>query len=235
LGIWPNIELFRQLTYFKTQMVETVPMICGTASFYTRKTADFPGIKGKESCKKWQRSFFYVKNLKEGVDHINLPPFDTNGPKRDSWSAILPRPAPEMEKILQWISTLQTEGGLQPPDLLLAILVARVLPLQRRSHKMCFLGSARDPTRHSTRTLSVLEVARKANRIADVKLQASWTWGLEPHDRDNPIAEVSLSGLASVSPPCDSDHLTLVYLARAELVCSADHGEFGLAPSRLCR
>jgi hypothetical protein len=28
-------------------------------------------------------------------------------------------------------------------------------------------------------------VARKANRIADVKLQASWMWGLEPHDRDN--------------------------------------------------
>jgi hypothetical protein len=46
-----------------------------------------------------------------------------------------------------------------------------------------------------------LEVARKANRIADVKLQASWTWGLEPHDRDNPIAEVSLPGLVFVFPP----------------------------------
>jgi hypothetical protein len=196
---------------------------------------DFPGIKGKESCKKWQRSFFYVKILMEGTDHINLPPFDVNGPEWDSWSASLARPSPEMEKILQRISTLQTEGGLQPPDLLLAFLVARVSPLQRRSHKMCFLGSARDPTRHSSKTLSALEVARKANRIADVKLQASWTWGLEPHDRDNPIAEVSLPGLASVSPPCDSDHLTLVYLARAELVCFADRGEFGPAPGRLCR
>jgi hypothetical protein len=106
-----------------------------------------------------------------------------------------------MEKILQRISTLQTEGSLQPPDLLLAFLVARVLPLQLRSHKMCFLGSARDPTRHSSKTLSALEVAQKANRIADVKLQASWTWGLEPHDRDNPISEVSLPVLASVSPP----------------------------------
>jgi hypothetical protein len=210
-------------------------VICGIASFYARKTADFPGIKGKESCKKWQRSFFYVKNLKEGADHINLPPFDANRPKRDSWSAPLACPAPEMEKILQRISTLQTEGGLQPPDLLLAFLVARMSPLQRRSHKMCFLGSARDPTRHSSKTLSALEVARKANRIADVKLQASWTWGLEPHDRDNPIAKVSFPGLASVSPPCDSDHLTLVYLARAELVCFADRREFGPAPSWLCR
>jgi hypothetical protein len=54
--------------------------VCGTASFYTCKTTDFPGLKGKESCKKWPRSFFYVKNLKEGADYINLPPFDASRP-----------------------------------------------------------------------------------------------------------------------------------------------------------
>jgi hypothetical protein len=201
LGIWPNVELFRRLIYFKTQTADVVPIVSGTASFYARKTADFPGLKGKESCKKWQRSFFYVKNLKEGADNINLPPFEANGPERDSWSAPLPRPAPDMEKILQRISALQKDGGLRPPDLLLAFLVARVSPLQRRSHKMCFLGSARDPTRHSSRTLSATEVAQKANRVADVKLQASWKWGLKPYDRDNPIAEVHSPGLASVSLP----------------------------------
>jgi hypothetical protein len=93
------------------------------------------------------------------------------------------------------------EGGLEPADLLLTFRVARVSPLQRRSHKMCFLGSARDPTRHSSKAMSALEVARKVNRIADVKLQASWMWGLEPHDRGNPIAEVSLPDLAPVAPP----------------------------------
>jgi hypothetical protein len=235
-GIWPNIELFRRLINFKTQTAETVPVICGTASFYARKTADFPGIKGKKSCKKWQRSFFYVKNLKEGEDHINLPPFAVGGPERANWSAALPRLSPDMEEILLWITTLQTEGGLEPTDLLLAFLVARVSPLQRRSHKMCFLGSARDPTRHSSKSLSALEVARKANHIADVKLQASWTWGLEPHDRDNPIAEVSSLDLAPILLPlCDSDLLTSVYLVRAELVCPAGGGEFDPVPSRLCR
>jgi hypothetical protein len=198
LGIWPNIELFHRLIFFKTQTVETVPVICGTASFYARKSADFPGIKGKESCKKWQRSFFYMKNLKEGKDHINLPPFEVGGLEQDNWSAAPPRPSPDMEEILKRITTLQMEGGLEPTDLLLAFLVARVSPLQCRSHKMCFLGSARDPTRHSSKALSTLEMARKANHIADVKLQASWTWGLEPHDRDNPIAEVSSSDLAPV-------------------------------------
>jgi hypothetical protein len=210
--------------------------VCGTASFYVRKTADFPGLKGKESCKKWQRSFFYVKNLKEGADHINLPPFDANGPERDSWSAPLPRPAPDMEKILQRVTALQKEGGLKPSDLLLAFLDARVSPLQRRSHKMCFLGSARDPTRHSSRALTATEVAQKANRIAYVKLPASWTWGLKPYDRSNPIAEVRLPGSASVSPPLRRfDHLTFICLVQAELVYSADCRELGPASSQLCR
>jgi hypothetical protein len=201
LSIWPNVELFRRLIYFKTQTADAVPVVCGTASFYTCKTANFPRLKGKESCKKWQRSFFYVKNLKEGADHIKLLPFDANGPERDSWSAPLPRPAPDVEKILQRISALQKDGGLKPPDLLLAFLVARVSPLQRRSHKMCFLGLARDPTRHSSRALSATEMAQKVNRVADVKLPASWKWGLKPHDRSNPIAEVRLPGLATASPP----------------------------------
>jgi hypothetical protein len=201
LGVWPNIELFHRLIYFKTQMADSIPVVCRAASFYACKTADFPGLKGKESCKKWQRSFFYMKNLKKEADYINLPPFDTNGPgERDSWSAPLPRPAPDVVKILQRITALQKEGGLKPSDLLLAFLNARVSPLQHRSHKMCFLGSARDPTRHSSRALTVVEVAQKANRIANVKLPASWAWGLRPYDRGNPVAKVRLSSLDSVSP-----------------------------------
>jgi hypothetical protein len=101
LGIWPNVKLFQRLIYFKTEMTDSLLVVCRAASFYTCKTADFPGLKGKESCKKWQCSFFYVKNLKKGDDHINLPPFDASGPgERDSWSASLPRPSPDMVKIL---------------------------------------------------------------------------------------------------------------------------------------
>jgi hypothetical protein len=97
--------------------------------------------------------------------------------------------------MLQRITALQKEGNLKPSDLLLAFLDACVSPLQRRSHKMCFLGSARDPTRHSSRTLAAVEVAQKANRITEVKLPDTWTWALRPYDRDNPIAEVCLIGL----------------------------------------
>jgi hypothetical protein len=66
LGIWPNVKLFRWLIYFKTQTADSIPVVCGAASFYACKSTDFPGLKGKESYKKWQRFFFYVKNLKKG-------------------------------------------------------------------------------------------------------------------------------------------------------------------------
>jgi hypothetical protein len=221
LGIWPNVEPFHRLIYFKTQTAETIHVVCGTASFYAHKTVDFSRLKGKESYKKWQRSFFYVKNLKEGVDHINLPPFDTNGPERDSWSVALPPTVLDMEQILQRISAMQKDGGLKPHDLLLAFLVARVLALQCRSHKMCFLGSARDPTRHSSKELLAIKVVRKVNRIANVKLWALWKWGLKPHDRYNPIAEVRLPGLVFISPPSrfGSSDLCLSGLGRTCLLC----------------
>jgi hypothetical protein len=81
-------------------------VICGAASLYARKTASFPGLRGKESCKKWQLSF-YMRNLKKGVHCINLPPFDMSGlGDRDSWGASLPRPRSDMAKILHQIVTL---------------------------------------------------------------------------------------------------------------------------------
>jgi hypothetical protein len=74
------------------------------------------------------------------------------------------------------------------------------------------------------------------NRIADVKLLASWTWGLKPYDRSNPIAEIRLPGSASIFPPLHYfDHLTFICPVRAELVYSAECRELSLASSRLCR
>jgi hypothetical protein len=180
LGIWPNIELFRRLFYFKTQTLDSIPVTCGASSFYARKTAGFPKLMGKDSCKKWQRSFFYVRSLRKNGDYVNLPPFESGGPgERDNWSAPLPGPGPDMVKILQRIVALQGEEGLKAPDLLLAFISACMLPLQRRSHKMCNLGSNRDPNQNSSKTLPVEVVAQKANQIAEVRLLADWKWGLK--------------------------------------------------------
>jgi hypothetical protein len=47
---------------------------CGAATIMSRKGSDFPKVELLESCKKWQKSFFFVKNTTD-VDLLNLPPF----------------------------------------------------------------------------------------------------------------------------------------------------------------
>jgi hypothetical protein len=64
---------------------------------------------------------------------------------------------------------------------------------------MCFLGSNRDPTRHSSKALSAVVVVQKANKIAEVKLPTTWAWGLKPYDRNNQVAEVRLLDSTSIS------------------------------------
>jgi hypothetical protein len=111
LGIWPNIELFRRLFYFKTQTLDLIPVTCVAASFYARKTAGFPKLSEKESCKKWQRSF-YAKNLGTDVDHVNPSPFESGGPgDRNNWSTSLLGPGLDMALILKRIIALQGRGG----------------------------------------------------------------------------------------------------------------------------
>jgi hypothetical protein len=48
--------------------------LCGAATIMSRKGSDFSKVELLESCKKWQKSFFYVKNTTD-VDLLNLPPF----------------------------------------------------------------------------------------------------------------------------------------------------------------
>jgi hypothetical protein len=130
LDIWPSVELFRWLLYFKTQTMDSIPVTCGATSFYTCKTARFSKLMRKESYKKWQGSFFYVRNLGKDIDYVNLPPFNAGGPgERNNWSASLSGPDPDMANILWRIVALQAEGILKPPDLLLAFINAHVSPL----------------------------------------------------------------------------------------------------------
>jgi hypothetical protein len=47
---------------------------CGAATIMSRKGSDFPKIELLESYKKWQKSFFYVKNTTD-ANLLNLPPY----------------------------------------------------------------------------------------------------------------------------------------------------------------
>ena len=82
LGLKPTVSAWSKYFSFRKQVVPNpadpeAPKVmtqCGAATITPRRGSIFPRIYGLESCRKWQRSFFYVKNSTD-VDLINLPDF----------------------------------------------------------------------------------------------------------------------------------------------------------------
>jgi hypothetical protein len=110
---------------------------------------------GKESRKTWQCSFFYAKNLLANIDGINLLALRLGAPQeRSNLKANPKRANKEMSAIVKRMVDLQEDGRMTVQDLLTTFISAGVAPLQRWSHKMCFMGSNRDPTRTSSMELS---------------------------------------------------------------------------------
>jgi hypothetical protein len=65
-------------------------------------------------------------------------------------------------------------------------LSRRVLPLQRRGHKICQMSGLRDPTRITTHTLSADDLVLKAKQICQNPLSPSGKYGMIPYSRSNP-------------------------------------------------
>ena len=130
------------------------------------------------SCKKWQRSWFYVKNQepKEGerkVDLIGLPETFKIGPpptQDNNWDY-----DPDLEKDKAEIEELNLmhtalvdllAEGMTCDDLLRTFIDRRVNPLQRRTHKMCYMSGPLDPNRMSTFELTPESVFRRVKAVA---------------------------------------------------------------------
>ena len=80
VGVVASLRAWAKYFQFAWQSIPKtkVTVQCGAASVTPRKGSIFPRINALMSCKKWQRSWFYVKNQepKEGepkVDLISLP------------------------------------------------------------------------------------------------------------------------------------------------------------------
>jgi hypothetical protein len=119
----------------------------------SRKGSEFPKIELLESCKKWQRTFFYVKNTTE-VDLINLPPYVNVSPTEMKNWTFNPKNMLNTVNALHWVMGELATEGLTPEDIIACYISRRVSPLQRRTHKICQMSGTVDPTRHSTHELS---------------------------------------------------------------------------------
>jgi hypothetical protein len=60
-----------------------------------------------------------------------------------------------------------------------------VLPLRRRTHKICEMSGRMDPTRITTHQLSASDLVLKAKQICQNILRPSGKFGLAPYCRTN--------------------------------------------------
>jgi hypothetical protein len=72
------------------------PMVtCGAAMVTPRRSTKFIRVNGLDSCRKWQKTFFYVKN-DGSEDFINLPPMSKERQKSSTGRIIrvtlMPKP-----------------------------------------------------------------------------------------------------------------------------------------------
>jgi hypothetical protein len=92
--------------------------VYGAASLYSRPQTPFP--KMVDSVKKWQTTFFYVRNENAGFYWINLPEFTLEPPAKLNWGCCYKPADPEAEVNLLWahLRTCVTEDRLCAADLL---------------------------------------------------------------------------------------------------------------------
>jgi hypothetical protein len=60
-------------------------------------------------------------------------------------------------------------ASLMPEDIIACFVSWRVSPLQRRSHKICQMSGAMDPTQHSTHELSPADILWRVKDICKTR------------------------------------------------------------------
>src|SRR3954463_12664700 len=131
-----------------------------------------------QSCKEWQRTFFYVKSPKNGPDLLNLPEFSVTRPTdKYQWALRYGVGDVDVDQQVKRVGRLERDG-LMPNDLAAAWLHARIVPLQRRVHRICDLSGPRDPTRLSTFRIKMEDLCRRLRDITNGHLPEPYHFGL---------------------------------------------------------
>jgi hypothetical protein len=169
---------------------------CGAATIMPRKGSNFPKIELLESCKKWQITFFYVKNTTDEdlislSEYVDIPPTEMK-----NWT-YNPRSLVETVNDLHRVMGELRNAGLTPEDIIACFISRRVSPLQWRTHKICQMSRAMDPTQHSTHELSPADILRLVKDICKTT-QTVFAWGLEPFSQERPAPPVNHLALADI-------------------------------------
>ena len=113
---------------------------------------------------------------------IGLPAFTVNPPTKLNWGYNPGTRNPEVQLVQKRVAELKGEG-LTGDSMVATFISRRVLPLQRRVHKICHMSGRLDPTRTSTFQLDQIQIWQRSKAIAKVDMTSTWEWVLRPYSR----------------------------------------------------
>ncbi|KAK1604939.1 hypothetical protein QYE76_028612 [Lolium multiflorum] len=192
IGLLPTKETFARFFSLRINSVQgkdipkpKPPVQCGSCIIGTRQGSPFFKFFGLESCRAWQETFFYVKNT-GATDLINLPAFNPGAPTKANWGYNPGTNHIETNRIVRFMEQLMKETDICSDDIIRTFISHRVLPLQRRAHKISEMYGPRDPTKITGLPLSKEDVVLKARQICQTAMPMDWEWGFVPLSSTNP-------------------------------------------------
>ncbi|KAM0917053.1 hypothetical protein ACQ4PT_009790 [Festuca glaucescens] len=192
VGLSATVETFARFYNLQVNSVQDKklpkpkPVVqCGACILTPRQGSPFYKFSGLESCRAWQQTFFYVRNSGSS-DFINLPAYVPGEPSRANWRFNPKEGHVETNRIVRYMKKLNDTTDICSDDIVRAFVSRRVLPLQRRAHKISQMSGRKDPTRITTFGLSRSDVVLKAKQICRTEMPADWKWGLQPFSRRHP-------------------------------------------------
>ncbi|KAK1669381.1 hypothetical protein QYE76_057540 [Lolium multiflorum] len=195
IGIRPVRETFARFFSLRINSVQgknipkpKPPVQCGSCIIGSRQGSPFFKFNGLESCRLWQTTFFYVKNAGD-VDLINLPAFNPAPPVKTNWHYNPGRDHTETNQVVRFMQRLMKDTDICPDDIIRTFISRRVLPLQRRAHKISEMYGPGDPTKITGLALSKKDVVLKAGQICQTDMPDDWEWGLCPLSARNPPSQ----------------------------------------------
>ena len=137
---------------------------------------------------------------------MNLPPFRLEPPvSKTNWQSKTGHGDADLDKMVKRLKELRQEG-LEAADLVAMFIQRRVLPLQRRPHRICDMAGHLDCTRTSTMKLAGDEVRERVRAITELTIPKGWWFGMHAYTQKNPPPEVTVSCL-SLSFSCSCAEL----------------------------
>ncbi|KAM0871532.1 hypothetical protein ACQ4PT_039337 [Festuca glaucescens] len=176
VGLLPTVETFARFYNLRINSIQDPqlptpkPVVqCGACILTPRQGSPFYRFTGLESCRAWQETFFYVRNA-GASDFINLPAYLPGAPARTNWRFNPKEGHVETNRIIRYMKELNDNTNISSDDIVRAFISRRVLPLQRRAHKIGQMSGRRDPTRITTFGLRKSDVVLKAKQICKTKM-----------------------------------------------------------------